>query len=92
MRIPRPAREYERTCADCGQSWRVPRQFARKGIVSILGATSGQHVLRPRTDPAASGPVAADLEAGYKLAEEAAALRECPRCSSVRYSQRPARS
>ena len=38
------AREYERTCQDCGYSWRVPRSIARRGIrgiaaVDVMGAT-----------------------------------------------------
>jgi hypothetical protein len=40
MRLPWQAREYERTCADCGYSWRVPRAFARHRI-SISGFNLG---------------------------------------------------
>jgi len=58
MHLPWPARQYERTCTHCGYAWRVPRQFARKGVVPIYGATSG---IRGR----AGGPAAAaDLQAG----------------------------
>lgn len=87
MHLPWSAREYERTCSDCGCAWRVPRQFAHKNVLSVPGATSG---LRSRT--IGGGPTGADLQAGYWIAEQAASLRVCPKCSSVQYSQRPIRS
>jgi predicted nucleic-acid-binding Zn-ribbon protein len=86
MHLPWSAQQYERTCADCGYSWRVPREFARKRVLSVYGATSG---IRGR----GSGPAAkADLQAGYAVAERAASFRTCPKCSSEQYSQRPVRS
>jgi hypothetical protein len=30
MHLPWLAQQYQRTCADCGHTWRVPRQFARR--------------------------------------------------------------
>lgn len=86
MHLPWTAQQYERTCADCGYSWRVPRQLARKRVVSIYGATSG---IRGR----ASGQAAeADLQAGMAIVEQAESLRTCPKCSSEHYSQHPVRS
>lgn len=41
MRLPWSARQYERTCADCGYAWPVPGQFAHKNVASVWGATSG---------------------------------------------------
>lgn len=86
MRLPWPASEYERTCTDCGYTWRVPRQFARKGIVPIYGATSG---VRGLANSTAAG---ADLQAGMAIAEQAATFRVCGECGSERFSQRPVRS
>jgi len=30
MRLPWQAREFERTCSECGYTWRVPRSAARR--------------------------------------------------------------
>jgi hypothetical protein len=44
------AREWERTCTECGYSWRVPRSIARRGIrgmsaMTAHGATAGPAML-----------------------------------------------
>ena len=88
MRFGWPARQYERTCADCGNSWRLPRQLARKRAPSIDGATSDLEIgmasvwtSRPSELPAANAA----------LVEQMESLRACPNCGSQRYSQRPVR-
>ncbi len=86
MHIPWLAQQYERTCADCGYSWRVPRYFARKRVVSIYGATSGGRSAHR------SGPAEADLQAGQAAVEQAESLRTCPKCGSEHFSQHPVRS
>jgi len=83
MHLPWLAQQYQRTCADCGCTWRVPRYFARRHVLEIFnlpikgsgGAESG-----------------AELRTEMKLGEEEESLRECPKCSSVHFSQRPVRS
>lgn len=79
MRIPRRAREYERTCANCGNIWYAPRWAVHppKQGLPIKGSKY-----------AVNAVVAANAE----LAEEAAAFRVCSKCGSVHYSQRPVRS
>ncbi len=57
------AREYERTCQDCGYSWRVPRSIARRGIrgiaaVDVMGATREGGFGQP------GGPGLSDLKRG----------------------------
>ena len=89
MRLPWRAREYERTCGDCGWSWRVPRQLARRRVQSIsgFGVTShGRQTGADRTE------LRAQVQSSMAIGEQAQALRCCPKCSSERYSQRPVRS
>jgi predicted RNA-binding Zn-ribbon protein involved in translation (DUF1610 family) len=89
MRLPWLAREYERTCDDCGWSWRVPRRLARRRVQSIsgFGVTSGG--IQTAADRA---ELKAEVQSSMELSEQAEAFRECPKCGSVRYKQRRARS
>ena len=82
MRFPWQAREYERTCTECGYAWRVPQQFARSRVLSIYGATSGGAGL--------AGPADAQLQAGRAMIEPAEALRTCAKCGSGHYTKRAA--
>jgi hypothetical protein len=104
MHVPWPARQYERTCADCGYTWRVPRRFARRRFLTGPGYTSGfrpgggvagmggQQVGGPSDADREAGVRAADRQAAKITAEEAEDLRACPHCSSENYAQRPVRS
>jgi predicted nucleic-acid-binding Zn-ribbon protein len=76
MQLPWLAQQYQRTCAECGCTWRVPRYFARR------------HVLAVPVRQSLSGP---ELQADLDLDQQAESLRKCPKCGSVRYSQRPVR-
>jgi hypothetical protein len=80
MHIPGRTEEYERTCDDCGTSWRVPRQFAKHVKPLPL-----RGVRTPYVDPA-------DVQVYDRRAEEFEAYRVCPKCSSQHYAQRPVRS
>lgn len=80
MHIPGRTEEYERTCDDCGQTWRVPREFAKHVKPLPLRGIRGQYV-----DPA-------DVQAHEEWTEAFEAYRMCPKCSSQHYSQRPIRS
>jgi hypothetical protein len=80
MHIPGLAQEYERTCDDCGHTWRVPRQLAKH--VKPLPLHGGRV---PYVD-------AADVPAYDRRVELFEAYRTCPKCSSEHYSQRPIRS
>jgi hypothetical protein len=82
MHIPGLAQEYERTCDDCGTSWRVPKWAAHPRMQRLPAVySSGDAAL---TD--------AVVAANAKLAERAAAFRRCPRCDSGHYKQRAIRS
>ena len=92
-------RQYERTCDDCGHTWRVPRQFAKhlkplrlRPMASgrgPLGPDAADALIRQGGTPYAD---AADIQAYDERAEEFEAYRTCPKCSSQHYSQRPIRS
>ena len=92
MHLPWLARQYERTCADCGSCWLVPREFARKRILSVAGGTSGPHLGYQGKYGSTNGPAAADIQAAGVMAGRAAVLQRCPKCGSEHYSQRSVRS
>ena len=91
MRISWRANEYERTRADCGDTWRVPRSAVHKPISGFSLAPRGRPVSLGRLNPVVpdSEPEIATSEA---ISEEAAAYAQRPRCSSEHYTQRPVRS
>ncbi len=91
VRISWRAREYERTCANCGYSWRVPRSAVHKPIAGFSSAPRGRPVSLGGIDPVtpASEPEIASSEA---ISEVVAAYGHCPKCHAGRYTQRPVRS
>jgi hypothetical protein len=83
MHIPGLAEEYERTCDDCGTSWRVPKWAAHPHMQGL-----------PMRAPWGTAAMEANaiVEANAELAERAAGLRRCPKCESDHYKQRAIRS
>ena len=80
MRVPWRAREYERTCAECGFVWRVPKVLAhppKRGMPFLglggIGAARETHAV---------------IEANAEMSEQAAEFRRCPQCASAHYRQR----
>ncbi len=90
MRIPWRRREYERTCDDCGTSWRVPKAIAHPRLEGLPMRGSGMTVVT-RADAVVEAADAV-VEANAELAERAAAFRRCPKCESDHYKQRSIRS
>lgn len=64
-------------------TWRVPRYLARRHVLAIFNLPI------KRSGGVESG---AELQADMKLGDEEESLRECPKCSSVHFSQHPVRS
>jgi hypothetical protein len=87
MRLPGPAAEYLRTCADCGYTWRVPRQFARRRFP--LSASIRENNLRAR--PTGGLDPQRMPEPSSAAGEQREAFRHCPECGSEHFAQRPAR-
>ena len=82
------AREWERTCSECGYTWRVPRSIARRGIrgmsaMTVRGATAG-----PMHDTHNVSGLSADIEARAELME---GYRVCAKCGADDFTQRPCR-
>jgi hypothetical protein len=94
MKLPWQAREFERTCADCGYTWRVPRQFARRHFQSISILSTSAPITRGRAlDP--RGPrfyrLDSEVQAIESSNQDIEAFRSCPKCSSQHYTQRAVR-
>jgi hypothetical protein len=102
MRLPRPAQQYERTCTECGCTWRVPRQFARRHMQGIstfhinAGSRATESLPGVYGGPSGSGFDKAELDreiqSNMEIGEQTEAFRRCPDCGSEHYSQRPVRS
>jgi hypothetical protein len=85
MRLPRQAREFERTCAECGYTGRVPRSAhrRRRGISAYSPMPRGLYSVPDN---------AREIAASEAVSAVGAAYAHCPRCDSERYTQQPVRS
>jgi hypothetical protein len=88
MHLPWLAQQYERTCAECGGAWRVPRYFARGRVQSIFSFFLGSSP-RGGFDQAEFDR---EVQSSVEIAEQAESFRKCPECGSEHYSQHPVRS
>jgi hypothetical protein len=73
------AREYIRTCKECGYSWRVPRAVARQSGRGMSSMTALNNMGSPR------------INGGRANLEAAISSRICARCGVDAFTQRPAR-
>jgi hypothetical protein len=82
------AREWERTCNECGYGWRVPRWIARLGIHGMSAISfTGQSI------SASYGPSGGtSLRSGIGArAAHMEGFQICARCGVDNFSQRPVR-
>jgi predicted nucleic-acid-binding Zn-ribbon protein len=87
------AREWVRTCKECGYTWRVPRSIARRGIrgmsaMSVIGRTAGAGYGSASRSPISTSQIRADIGA---RAEQMEGFRICARCGVDDFTQRPVR-
>ena len=87
MRLPWQAKEYERTCTECGYAWRVPRSAARRRI----GAISGFSVAAPRSGRMDRGELSREISAISASNEPAGFFQQCPKCGAADFTQRALR-
>ena len=80
------AREWERTCSECGYTWRVPRSIARRGIRGLSAITVLGGVEQARSNPRGNVELRAGLAA---RAETMEAFRLCATCGVDNFTQRP---
>jgi hypothetical protein len=82
------AREWERSCKECGYSWRVPRSIARRGIRGTSAIGFGGQSISARYSPSGGGGLRSGIGARAELME---GFQICARCGVDNFSQRPVR-
>ncbi len=82
------AREWERTCTECGYSWRVPRSIARRGIRGISAITARGTTAGPRMAPYGGNNLRGGIAARAEVME---GFQICARCGVDHFTQRPVR-
>lgn len=84
MRLPGQAREFERTCTECGYTWRVPRSAhrRRRGTSAYSHMPRGFYSVPDGAQEVAATEAVSAVDAAYA---------HCPRCDSERYVQQPVR-
>jgi predicted nucleic-acid-binding Zn-ribbon protein len=79
------ARQFERTCKECGYSWIVPRSIGRRGIrgmsaISVAGSARAGTLARGSSDLKARIGARAEVMESYRI---------CAKCGVDDFSQRP---
>jgi hypothetical protein len=82
------AREWVRTCDECGYSWRVPRSIARRGIRGTSAIAFGGQSISARYSPSGGGGLRSGIGARAELME---GFQICAKCGVDNFSQRPIR-
>jgi hypothetical protein len=78
MRFPWQVQAYDRTCTECGYTWRVPKSAARQRLRSIYLGTDGLNLARAMQSRSAAHQVAGDFQ-------------RCFKCSADHFTQHAAR-
>jgi DNA-directed RNA polymerase subunit M/transcription elongation factor TFIIS len=88
VRLPWQAKEYERSCTECGYTWRVPRSAARQRVRSI----SGISVTAPKSVSVDRAELARQISSISASNEPAELYRQCPKCGAADFTQRAFRA
>jgi len=78
MRFPRQVQAYDRTCTECGYTWRVPRSAARRRFRSMYPGADGLNLARAMDSRSATLQVAGEFQ-------------RCSKCSADDFTQRAVR-
>ena len=83
------ARQWERTCRQCGYTWRVPRSIARRGTRGMSAVSfTGRTAAAGWRSPIGTSRIRADIGA---RAEQMEGFRICAKCGVDDFTQRPCR-
>jgi hypothetical protein len=82
------AREWERTCSECGYAWKVPRSIARRGIRGLPAMSVRGQAAGARRSPGGGTRYKSDIGARAELME---GFRICAGCGIDSFTQRPCR-
>ena len=88
MRLLWQAMEYERSCTECGYTWRVPRSAARQRVRSI----SGISVTAPKSVSVDQAELARQISSISASNEPAELYRQYPKCGAADFTQRAFRA
>jgi hypothetical protein len=80
------AREWERTCAECGYTWRLPRSIARRGIRGVSAMSVRGSAVGAPSSPRGNADFIASVAA---RAEAMEGFRICATCGVDNFTQRP---
>jgi hypothetical protein len=80
-----PAREWERTCAECSDTWRVPRSIGRRGIRGLFAMSVRAGAIGARSNPR-GGNLARVVAA---RAAQMEGFQICTKCGVDDFTQRP---
>jgi DNA-directed RNA polymerase subunit M/transcription elongation factor TFIIS len=85
MRFPWQPREYARTCAECGYTWRVPRWAAQRRVRSISMISVASRTTIDRSE------LRREIKSASVANQSADTFRRCPQCGTDHFTQRALR-
>jgi predicted nucleic-acid-binding Zn-ribbon protein len=83
------ARQYQRTCNQCGYTWLVPRSIARRGVRGMTAVSARGASVQAGINVVSSAGLSAAIGARAEVME---AYRLCAKCGVDDFVQHPVRS
>jgi predicted nucleic-acid-binding Zn-ribbon protein len=85
------AKEWERTCLECGYTWRVPRSIARRGIRGMSSMSMRSALAGPGPGHASSNAAGAVRDGIAARADQMEGFQICAKCGADHFTQHPVR-